>query len=110
VIGVGDAIRVFGGTKPNRPGVVLRLLTVDGLACGFVALGTSKPPPDGLPPPSPVFIGSGDDALAALGLDVPTWFRAGSVARVVAVDPTIRVVGTCPPATLIALRELYGFR
>jgi hypothetical protein len=106
---VGAAIRAYGGTKENRPGVVLRIWEVDDELYLFVAFGTAQPPPMAVTP-VPVFIDSSHAAFASLGLDLPTWFKPIGGGRLRATDPSIRIVGTCPPDVLVAVRRLYGFR
>jgi hypothetical protein len=109
VLAPGLVIRAYGGTKPNRPGVVLRLHQVDGVWYAFVAFGTWKePPPDETP--EPVLIDRGHPAFVPLRLNTPTWFRRRGGAPMRDDDQSVRIVGTCPPDVLIALRELCGFR
>ncbi|EYF02685.1 hypothetical protein [Chondromyces apiculatus] len=108
VISAGAAIRAYGGTKDNRPGVVLRRHPIDGVWWVFVAFGTSQPPPVDVEPP-PVFVDRSHHAFASLGLDKPTWFTRRGAGRLREDDPSLRHVGTCPPDVLVALRQLFGF-
>lgn len=75
----------------------------------FIAFGTSKVPPDALAP-TPVLVDRGHPAFAPLGLDVPTWFTARGGGRLRDDDPSLRIVGECPPDLLLLLRGLFGFR
>jgi len=109
MLSVGDAVRAHAHTKDNRPGVVLRIFEVAGISRAYIAFGTSKPPKQAGHPP-PLFVDRGDPAFAALGLDVPTWFKPNQALVLQANDPEIRVVGTCTDTLLQDLRALYGFR
>jgi hypothetical protein len=108
VLKEGLAIRAYGGTKENRPGIVLRLHPVDGVFWAFVAFGTSQPPINAKKPP--VFIDRSHAAFSPLGLDKPTWFTAHGGGRLRDNDSTIRIVGECPPDVLVRVRELFGFK
>lgn len=108
-LAVGDAVRAHAHTKDNRPGVVLRVFEVSAIWRAYIAFGTSKPPKQESSPPA-LFIDRSDTAFTALGLDVPTWFKPNQALVLPALDPEIRVVGTCPDTLLQDLRALYGFR
>jgi hypothetical protein len=109
MLSVGDAVRAHAHTKDNRPGVVLRVFTVDESPRVYIAFGTSKPPKVVTKPP-PVFVDRTNHGFAALALDVPTWFKPNQALVFKADDAEIRVVGSCPDTLLQDIRELYGFR
>ncbi|HSN98038.1 MAG TPA: hypothetical protein VLS89_07055 [Candidatus Nanopelagicales bacterium] len=109
ILRVGLAIRAYGGTKENRPGIVLRSFQVEGVWWSFVAFGTSKEPPVDTHPP-PLLIDRSHLAFTPLGLDTPTWFKANMGGRLRDDDPSVRIVGTCPPDVLLSVRALFGFK
>ena len=111
VLAVGLAIRAYGGTKSNRPGIVLRVFEVDGEWWAYVAFGTSEPQSMTMAP-TPVFVdhSTPGDVFTQLGLDTPTWFTKRGGERMRDNEPSVRIVGVCPPATLVRVRELFGFR
>ena len=109
ILAPGLAIRAYGKTKTNRPGIVLRTHQVDGVWYGFVAFGTSQPP-DYNATPTPVFIDRTHHAFTPLGLDTPTWFTSRGGGPLRDDEPSVRIVGVCPPDVFVAVRALFGFK
>lgn len=100
----GSLVRVFGGTKPGRPGIVLRHLVRGERLLLFVPWGTGTFRPDRkklvvVEPDSPVG--------HVLGLDKTTYFYAGNV-TVCSLDDARLVSAECPPYFRIEIQELYG--
>lgn len=100
----GSLVRVFGGTKPGRPGIVLRHLVRGERLLLFVPWGTGTFRPDRkrivtVEPNSPVG--------CVFGLDKTTYFYAGNV-TVCSPDDAKLVNALCPPDFRIEIQELYG--
>jgi hypothetical protein len=105
---VGDAVRATGESKPNRPGVILRVWTVGDTDYVYVAFGSTKEAQGGRG--DPVVVRRGQLGFIDLGLDEETWFKVTFGGRLKASDPSIVVVGRCPDSLLIRIRELFGFK
>jgi hypothetical protein len=71
----GAVVRVYGGTKDRRPGVVLRVFQREGLVMVFVPWGTGTPRDD----EPQVVVRPNTAAGTALGIYKPTHFRKGNV-------------------------------
>ena len=104
----GDCIRLYAGTKDDRPGVVMRLSNV---GWAVIATGTTTDR-SGLVP-QPVFIDFPSWEADQMGLTDPTWFT--NEVEIVRPESAERIVqrykGRCPPEVFFALEKLiYGSR
>lgn len=107
----GDAIRASDGGKPEpRPGVVLRIHEIVGVAWAFVAFGSTQPPKAPFPKPDPVIVRRGDTGFLELRLDEKTYFKCTHGGSIRANDEDVIVYGQCPDSLFVALRSLFLFK
>ena len=99
----GALVRVAGGEKEGRPGVVLRVLNRDGRTLLFVPWGTgtlrAEKPHVAVQPES--------SAGRALGIFKPTFFYSNNVTMCPPADVEL-VNPLCPPWLFVAIQKLYG--
>ncbi|MGH7603942.1 MAG: hypothetical protein ACRENK_08075 [Gemmatimonadaceae bacterium] len=99
----GAVVRVRGGTKEGRPGVVLRVFrNDDNTLMVFVPWGTGTPRDE-----PQVVIQPRTAAGTALGIYKTTYFRRANV-TVCAADKVELYGVNCPPREMIALKALFG--
>ena len=102
----GDCLRLYAGTKDDRPGVVMSLTS----AGAYVVLTGTKTDRTAVKPP-PVVVTFPSWEADEMGLTKTTWFTTRGV-EIVSRDAAARVVqrykGRCPPAVFLALGKLIG--
>jgi len=93
-------VRVHGGNKTGRPGVVLRIMS-DGRL--FVPWGTGTDRAD----LARVEVRPRSAAGIALGIYKPTFFYRNNLT--VCTEDTVEIVGDlCPPELFLQVKRLYG--
>ena len=98
----GAVVRVYGGTKEGRPGVVVRVFNRGDVVMVFVPWGTGTPGQA-----LQVVVQPGTSAGTALGIYKPTYFRRGNV-TVCAADKVTPYGVDCPPRLMLDLKTLVG--
>lgn len=108
-IRVGDVIRASDGGKPEpRPGVVLRVHTIDGVEWAFVAFGSRQPPKT--PDVKAVTFTRRDYGFVELRLDSTTHFKETHSGRIPTDDDNVIVYGPCPDSIFVSLKALFNLK
>ena len=107
----GDAIRASDGGKPEpRPGVVLRVHTIDGVEWAFIGFGSTKGPKPPPPTVRSVLVKRGDTGYLELRLDQPTYFKSTHGGRIRTDDEDVIVYGPCPDSLFVAIKDVFGLK
>jgi hypothetical protein len=102
-IALGEVVRVTGGTKEGRPGVVVRVFERDGRVMVLVPWGTGTLRADR----RHVLVRPGTAAGTTLGIEKPTYFYPNNVTPCTA-SGVERLGRRCPPSLLAELEALIG--
>jgi hypothetical protein len=100
----GDIVHAYGGTKENRLGVVLRIMS-DGRL--FVFFGTKIEPTNQTDRDNAVFVRKKSLDGQQMGLSFDTWFPPTGYTEPVRADKA-RKSGTCPITIQHKLEGLVG--
>lgn len=99
----GEAVRVRGGEKDGRPGVVLRVMDQGTRVLVFVPWGTGTLREE----MKRVEVRPRTAAGTALRVEKPTYFYARNVTR--CDTASVERLGVlCPPSLLVELQALFG--
>lgn len=99
----GEAVRVAGGTKDRRPGVVVRVFQRDSRVMVLVPWGTGTLRADR----RHVEVRPRTAAGTVLRVDKPTYFYVGNI-TICSEDRVERLGLRCPPSLVIELQALLG--